>query len=121
MARKQKAETPIVKRALEHMAVDRIFSGGEYWRQNSGRIRGKYKAASRTLPDIVGVSRWGMFCCVEVKTHDGELTDEQWDFLRDKERRGALARVYVEDTFYALADVPAKNLPASKRGDRGSV
>jgi hypothetical protein len=68
--------------------------------------------------DIVGWQRFGMALAVEVKTEDGQLTDEQFEFLRDVKERGGFAGVYAPSGLYEFSNIPVRFLPANKRVKR---
>lgn len=112
------SETDILRRAMNALVLQ--CPGARFWRQNSGR-KGRVRFASRNLPDIMGYQRDGKILACEVKAHDGVLSLEQWEFLRDVRACGGMALLYAPihenalEGFFALPVIPTKFLPKERR------
>lgn len=111
-------ETDILSRCM--VALHLFAPGAKFWRANID-MRGTYKQGFVGMSDILGMQAHGMFLAVEVKKHDGKLTEEQHDFLADVCRRGGLAAVYAPlklgglEDFYAFENIPQKFIPTTRR------
>lgn len=113
MRRKQKEETPVVKRALQYVRAR--WPNGFWWRANSGGNKTGRKHNSEKLSDIVGHTNMGFAAFIEVKTATGRLTREQLAFLVKRQEQGCVTGVYVDNTLYSLGQIPAENMPPKQR------
>lgn len=106
------SETEVVRDAMAKLPI--LLPGCKPIRINSGR-RGGVRMTSENVPDIIGVQRWGMFLAVEVKTESGQLTDEQYNFLRDVHGRGGYAGLYTPSGLFRFIDMPDKHMTPTQR------
>ncbi len=116
--RKENPETPIVKIALAMLARD---YGGKQWKVNSGSRNHARFVAVDGHPDIAGYDQTGRAIYAEVKTHDGELTEDQHVFLHAAHWKGAIALVVIgaengeSAAVYTPVSVPQKYVPKAFR------
>lgn len=102
------SETEVVRQAMKALPV--LYPGSRWVRINCGR-RGGISFTSESVPDLIGIQRFGMGAVAEVKTATGRLTPEQHACLLDVGRRGALSILYTPEEIYNWDEIPAKHLP----------
>ena len=116
--RKQNPETPIVRLAFSMLQRD---YGGLHWKVNSGSRNNAKFVGVEGHPDIAGYDCTGRAIFAEVKTHDGELTEKQWFFLRKAQDTHAIALVVIgsEDgktaAVYLPSTLPGRYIPKKYR------
>lgn len=106
------SETDIVRDAMT--ALPYLLPGCKPIRVNSGR-RGGVRMSSESMPDIIGVQKFGMFMAVEVKTEDGQLNDDQYAFLADIHTRGGYAGLFTPSGLFRFVEMPAKHMTPKQR------
>jgi hypothetical protein len=87
-------EGDILRQIMAYLKANRIYS----WRQNTGGVplgdgKGFRPAATRGVPDIIGILPGGRMLAIEVKSEKGRITPEQESFLDEINRNGGVAFV----------------------------
>jgi len=83
------------------------YHGHEVWRNNVGRLKGKYRMGKAGLPDIIGFHReTGAFIAIECKQGKGKPSPEQKAFIERVRMAGGIAGVVrsLPDVLPVLAD-----------------
>jgi len=88
MPRELKEEKVTQKKLLKYLKDKNVF----HWRQNNGRIRGKYQVSIKGISDIIILCK-GLFVAIECKSTYAKRSDDQVTFQNNVVKNGGVALV----------------------------
>jgi hypothetical protein len=84
----------LTKSSIRASAIDELtWRGHDVWIHNNIAVRKRKFIGRLGVPDIIGISKEGLWVVCEVKTINDRLSDDQIKFLNEVKKAGGLAYV----------------------------
>lgn len=89
--------TELTKAHIRASAIKELtWRGYNVWINNNLAVRGRKFIGRFGVPDVIGISKSGLWVACEVKTLHDRLSDEQIKFLNDIKNAGGFAFIALQ-------------------------
>jgi hypothetical protein len=86
--------TDLTKSSIRASAITELtWRGHDVWIHNNIAVRKRKFIGRLGVPDIIGISKEGLWVVCEVKTINDRLSDDQIKFLNEVKKAGGIAYI----------------------------